>query len=72
MLDRFRQGGRMAGEQASSFGDRAARLGANYGSEALERVSTEVENRPIIAIGVALGIGVLIGSMVLSNLNSRR
>jgi len=31
------------------------------GSEALRRVSTEVERRPLMMIGVAVGVGLLIG-----------
>jgi ElaB/YqjD/DUF883 family membrane-anchored ribosome-binding protein len=70
MLDRFRNGGRMAREQAARFSNQAIRLGANYGNDALERVATEVEDRPLITMGVALGVGILIGSAVLRNLNN--
>jgi ElaB/YqjD/DUF883 family membrane-anchored ribosome-binding protein len=55
--DRFRHG-------ASSFGDRSTALGkdaARYGSAALTRISEESERRPLLAIAVALGVGILIG-----------
>jgi hypothetical protein len=47
-----------------SVGDEAARLGneaAKYGSYAVKRVSREVAHRPLIALGVAVGVGVLLG-----------
>jgi hypothetical protein len=34
---------------------------ARYGTAALSQISKETEQRPLIAIAVALGIGVLIG-----------
>jgi ElaB/YqjD/DUF883 family membrane-anchored ribosome-binding protein len=72
MFDRFRRGGQMAHERASSFSNRAIGLGANYGNNALEQVSTKVEERPFIAIGVALGLGILIGLAVLNSRNGNR
>jgi hypothetical protein len=73
MVDRFRQGGQAAGDQAARLGSRALSLGGRYGSNALDRVSAEAENRPLITVGVALGIGVLIGAAVLGSMsmNSR-
>jgi ElaB/YqjD/DUF883 family membrane-anchored ribosome-binding protein len=47
-----------------SVGDEAARLGneaAKFGNYAVTRVSREVAHRPLIALGVAVGIGVLLG-----------
>ena len=69
MIDRFRERGRAAGDGAARLGGQALKLGAGYGSDALRRVSTEAEDRPLIMLGVALGIGVLIGAAVLSNVN---
>jgi ElaB/YqjD/DUF883 family membrane-anchored ribosome-binding protein len=40
-----------------AFGKDAAR----YGSAALTRVTEETEQRPLLAIAVALGVGILIG-----------
>jgi ElaB/YqjD/DUF883 family membrane-anchored ribosome-binding protein len=54
MVDRFREGGRQAVETGSKYGDRAVR-----------RVSAGVQEQPLITLGVALGIGVLIGAAVL-------
>src|SRR5580704_4246488 len=48
--DRFRQGTDSLSEQSAAFGKDAAR----YGTAALEQ-------RPLIAIAVALGVGILIG-----------
>jgi hypothetical protein len=38
----------------------------------LEQVATKVEDRPFITIGVALGLGILIGSAVLNSRHSNR
>jgi ElaB/YqjD/DUF883 family membrane-anchored ribosome-binding protein len=67
MVDRFRRGGEAAGDQAGRLGNQALDLGAKYGSDALRRVASETEQRPLFAIGVALGIGVLIGAAFLSS-----
>jgi ElaB/YqjD/DUF883 family membrane-anchored ribosome-binding protein len=64
VVDRFRGGARSVGSEASRFGQGAARFGheaSKLGSEALRRVSTEVERRPLMMIGVAIGVGLLIG-----------
>jgi ElaB/YqjD/DUF883 family membrane-anchored ribosome-binding protein len=56
-VERFRQG-------ASSLGDESAALGkdaARYGTAALNQISNETERRPLIAVAVALGVGILIG-----------
>ena len=54
---RFREG-------ASTLSDRSAALGtdaARYGTAALDRISEGTEERPLVAIAIALGVGVLIG-----------
>ncbi len=70
MLDRFRSGSVTARDEAARYGNAAVKMGAGYGSGALARVSAEVEERPLITLGVALGIGVLIGAAVLSNMGA--
>jgi ElaB/YqjD/DUF883 family membrane-anchored ribosome-binding protein len=55
--DRFRQGTNTVSDQSSAFGKDAAR----YGSAALTRISSETEQRPLIGLAVALGVGILIG-----------
>ena len=55
--DRFRQGASSFGDQSTAFGKDAAR----YGSAALTRITEETEQRPLMAIVVALGVGILIG-----------
>lgn len=55
--DRFRQGASSLSDQSTAFGKDAAR----YGNAALTRVSEETEQRPLLAIAVALGVGILIG-----------
>jgi ElaB/YqjD/DUF883 family membrane-anchored ribosome-binding protein len=72
MVDRFRRGGEAAGDQAGRLGTQALDLGAKYGSDALQRVASEVESRPLFTMGVALGIGILIGAAVLGSASSGR
>jgi hypothetical protein len=62
VIDRFRGGARSV--EASRFGQDAARFGheaSKLGGVALRRVSTEVEQRPLMMIAVAVGVGLLIG-----------
>lgn len=72
MMDRFRQGGQRAGDQAGRLGNQALDLGARYGNDALQRITDEIEDRPLVTIAVALGIGILIGAAVLGSTNVRR
>ena len=72
MVDRFRKGGQSAGDQAGRLGNQALDLGAKYGSDALQRLAGETEQRPLLTIGVALGIGILIGAAVLSSASGGR
>jgi ElaB/YqjD/DUF883 family membrane-anchored ribosome-binding protein len=82
MIERFRDRGEAASEEAARLGDRALKagagygsnalkLGAGYGTDALARVSAQAEDRPLVTVGVALGIGILIGAAVLGSVNRR-
>ena len=44
-------------DEASKFGSEAARLGGH----ASRRVSKEVAQRPLITLGVAIAVGLLVG-----------
>jgi ElaB/YqjD/DUF883 family membrane-anchored ribosome-binding protein len=70
MVDRFRKGGQAAGDQAGRLSNQALDLGAKYGNDALQRVATEAEQRPLFTVGVALGIGILIGAALLGSATS--
>jgi ElaB/YqjD/DUF883 family membrane-anchored ribosome-binding protein len=70
MVDRFRKGGQAAGDQAGRLGNQALDLGAKYGSDALSRVASEAEQRPLFTMGIALGIGILIGAALLGSASS--
>jgi len=70
MVDRFRKGGQVAGDQAGRLGNQALDLGTKYGSDALQRVADEAEQRPLLTVGVALGIGILIGAALLGGAGS--
>ena len=64
LVDRFRGGARSVGGEAARFGQDAARFGheaTKLGGDALRRVSTEVERRPLVMVAVAVGVGLLIG-----------
>jgi hypothetical protein len=61
IVDRFRSGRRVAGDEAMRFGNEAAKFGAKVGNDALRRVASEVEHRPLVTLAVAIGVGVLIG-----------
>ena len=65
MVDRFRKGGQAAGDQAGRLGNQALDLSAKYGSDALARVASQAEERPLLTLGVAVGIGILIGAALL-------
>jgi ElaB/YqjD/DUF883 family membrane-anchored ribosome-binding protein len=72
MVDRFRKGGQAAGDQAGRLSNQALDLGAKYGSDALARVASQAEKRPLLTVGVALGIGILIGAALLGGASSAR
>jgi ElaB/YqjD/DUF883 family membrane-anchored ribosome-binding protein len=61
IVERFRSGRRLAGDEAVRFGNEAAKFGAKVGNDALERVASEVEHRPLVTLAVAIGVGILIG-----------
>jgi ElaB/YqjD/DUF883 family membrane-anchored ribosome-binding protein len=67
MVDRFRRSGQTASNQAGRLSNQALDLGTKYGNDALARIASETEQRPLFAIGVALGIGILIGAAVLGS-----
>ena len=70
MVGRFRKGGQAAGDQAGRLSNQALDLGAKYGSDALARVASQAEQRPLLTVGVALGIGILIGAALLGSASS--
>ena len=57
IVDRFRSGRRLAGNEAARFGNEAAKVG----NDALHRMASEVEHRPLVTLAVAVGVGILIG-----------
>jgi ElaB/YqjD/DUF883 family membrane-anchored ribosome-binding protein len=72
MVERFQKGGQVASDQAGRFGNQALDLGAKYGNDALARVAGQAEERPLLTVGVALGIGILIGAALLGGAAARR
>jgi hypothetical protein len=61
LVDRFRSGRRLAGEEAARFGDGAAKFGAKVGNDALRRLAREAGHRPLVTFAIAVGTGLLIG-----------
>jgi hypothetical protein len=61
IVNRFRSGRRLAGDEAARLGDEAAKYGAKIGNDTLHRMASEVEHRPLIILAVAVGVGILIG-----------
>ena len=64
MADRFRGGANSMSDEAAKIGSEAAKLGseaAKLGNDALRRLSKEVEHRPLVTLGVAIGVGILVG-----------
>jgi ElaB/YqjD/DUF883 family membrane-anchored ribosome-binding protein len=57
LAERFRGGAGSMSDEASKFGTEAARLGG----DALRRVSKEVAQRPLVTLGVAIAVGLLLG-----------
>ena len=55
--DRFRQGASTVGDQSAALGKDAAKLG----TVALNRIADETGRRPVFALAVAVGVGILIG-----------
>jgi len=64
--DRFRQGASTVGDQSAALGKDAARIGTG----AIDRIEEESRQRPLVALAVALGVGILIGMAV--RVSSRR
>lgn len=57
IAERFRGGASSLSDEASKFGGEAAELG----NEAVRRVTKEVADRPLAALAVAIGAGLLVG-----------
>ena len=63
VVDRFRGGARSRWRSRAVWSGRGPvrPRGDKLGGDALRRVSTEVERRPLVMIAVAVGVGLLIG-----------
>jgi hypothetical protein len=58
--DRFRQGATTVGDQSAALSKDAARLG----TMAIDRIGEESRQRPLVAVAVAFGVGILVGMAV--------
>jgi ElaB/YqjD/DUF883 family membrane-anchored ribosome-binding protein len=59
--DRFRESAGIVGDQSARLGTKFGKDAAKMGSAALSRISDETEHRPLVALAIAIGVGVLIG-----------
>jgi ElaB/YqjD/DUF883 family membrane-anchored ribosome-binding protein len=57
VAERVRDGAGSMGDEVARFGGQAAKLG----NTAVRRLSDEVERHPLITVGVAVGVGILVG-----------
>jgi ElaB/YqjD/DUF883 family membrane-anchored ribosome-binding protein len=48
-------------ESAVDVGESVAEEATRYGTDAFKKLTTEVEQRPLIMLGVAAGVGYLVG-----------
>jgi ElaB/YqjD/DUF883 family membrane-anchored ribosome-binding protein len=55
--DRFREGASTVGDQSAALGKDAAKVG----TVALNRIADETGRRPLFALAVAVGLGILVG-----------
>ncbi len=57
IADQFRGGTKSMGDEAAKFGLEAAKIG----NQAVRKLASEVEHRPLMVLAVAAGIGFLAG-----------
>ena len=43
------------------IGNQTLKFGGKIGNDALGRIASEVEHRPLVTLGIAFGVGILIG-----------
>jgi ElaB/YqjD/DUF883 family membrane-anchored ribosome-binding protein len=62
VAQRYRNGRRLTSDGAQRLGDEAIRVGGRLGHDALDGLTTGIERYPLATLGVAIAVGVLIGS----------
>jgi ElaB/YqjD/DUF883 family membrane-anchored ribosome-binding protein len=60
IAERFRGGARTARSEASQFGDDAFK----FGNDALRTLTKEVEQRPLVTLAVAFGVGMIAAGLL--------
>jgi ElaB/YqjD/DUF883 family membrane-anchored ribosome-binding protein len=60
IADRFRGGARAVGSDAAHLGDDAFK----FGHDALKMLTREVEQRPLVTLAVAVGVGALAAGLL--------
>ena len=61
IIERYRGSRRLADEETARFRDEAVKISGGISTDALHRITTEVERRPLVTLAVAIGMGILIG-----------
>lgn len=62
IAERFRLGQHVALDQAATLGSQAVKIGSKVGSDAVESISGQTKQRPLVMLAVAVGVGILIGA----------
>jgi hypothetical protein len=62
IVARFRDGQKVALDQASTLGSQAVKVGAKAGGDAVDRIVGQTKQRPLLVLAVAIGVGILIGA----------
>jgi ElaB/YqjD/DUF883 family membrane-anchored ribosome-binding protein len=63
IVDSLSRGQRAAVDETTRVGNEAIKFGAAAGNNALTQIVTEARRRPFTSLAVAIGVGVLIGTM---------
>jgi hypothetical protein len=60
IVDRFRSGGRVAGDEAVRIGNQTLKFGGKIGNDALGWIASELEHRPLVTLASEPGTLVVI------------
>ena len=64
IADRFSSRARLVGKDAGRMGERFTADAMQFGDEALRKVAREVEQRPLVTLAIALGVGALAAGLL--------
>ena len=64
IADRFSSRARVVSKDAGRMGERWTADAMQFGDEALRKVAREVEQRPLVTLAIAVGIGALAAGLL--------